>query len=157
MSKIHVEKFLKEKNYKINFLKLIDSSTVNKAANEIGVTTNEIAKTLSFFVKGEPIVVVMSGDAKINNKKYKDFFKTKAKMIPYDKVKLITNHPVGGVCPFGLRENVIVYLDESLKALEYIYPAAGENNLALKISIEDLEKITNGIWVNVTTFEKGET
>ncbi|MDD2518896.1 MAG: YbaK/EbsC family protein [Bacilli bacterium] len=151
MANKHVLKFLKDNNYKTDIVTLNDSSTVLKAANELNVTTNEIAKTLAFILKDNIIVVVMSGDSKINNKKYKDYFKEKASMVPADKVETLTNHPIGGVCPFGLKENVKIYLDNSLKQLEYVYPAAGDFNLALKISVNDLERITKGTWIDVTT------
>ena len=151
MGKQHVINFLEKNNYETNIIKLKDSSTVLKAADELGVTTNEIAKSLSFILKNGTIIIVMSGDAKINNKKYKDYFKEKAKMIPYEQVEELTNHPVGGVCPFGLKENIKIYLDKSLQQLEYIYPAAGDFNLALKISVKDLDKLTNGTWIDVTT------
>lgn len=154
MAKQHVIDFFKKHNYDANIIELKDSSTVLKAANDLGVTTNEIAKTLSFILKDKNIVIVMSGDAKINNKKYKDYFGEKAKMVPYDQVENITNHPVGGVCPFGLKEDVEIYLDESLKQLEYVYPAAGDFNLAVKISVNDLAKLTKGTWIDVTTINE---
>ena len=78
-------------------------------------------------------------------------------MVPFDKVEVLTNHPVGGVCPFGLKEDVEIYLDDSLKKLDYIYPAAGDFNLALKISVDDLAKITKGTWIDVTTYSERET
>lgn len=154
MSKKHVIEFLKNNNYKFDIVKLNDSSTVLKAANELKVTTNEIAKTLAFVLKDNIIVIVMSGDSKINNKKYKDYFKEKAAMVPTDKVEALTNHPIGGVCPFGLKEDVKIYLDLSLKQFDNVYPAAGDFNLALKISVSDLERITKGTWVDVTTINE---
>ncbi|NLM63314.1 MAG: YbaK/EbsC family protein [Mollicutes bacterium] len=153
MAKQHVINFFQKHNYDINIIELKDSSTVLKAATELGVTTNEIAKTLAFMLKDKNIVIVTSGDAKINNKKYKEYFKEKAKMIPFEQVETITNHPVGGVCPFGLKENIEIYLDQSLKQLKYVYPAAGDFNLALKISVDDLASLTKGTWINVTTIE----
>lgn len=150
MSKTHVIDFFNKKNYNINLIELTDSSTVIKAAESIGVSTNEIAKTLGFIVNDNVIVIVMSGDSKVDNRKYKEFFNVKAKMINFELVETLTNHPVGGVCPFGLKDGVSIYLDESLKKLEYVYPAAGEHNLALKINTTDLKNLTEGTWVDVT-------
>lgn len=150
MSKIDVVNFFKNNNFDVDILVLKDSATVVKAAESLGVNTNDIAKTLSFRLNnGEVIVIVMSGDARIDNKKYKDYFGVKAKMLHFEEVESITGHPVGGVCPFGLKNNLKVYLDESLKQLEYVYPAAGEFNCALKIKPTDIEYLTNATWVNV--------
>jgi len=155
VSKKHVIEFFENNNYKTDIVKLNDSSTVLKAANELKVTTNEIAKTLAFTLKNSTIVIIMSGDSKVNNKKYKDYFEEKASMVPADKVEALTNHPIGGVCPFGLKEGVKIYLDSSLRQLDNVYPAAGDFNLALKISVNDLAKITKGTWIDVTTANEG--
>lgn len=150
MGKKHVENFFSKNNYQVNFIQVKDSSTVLKAANEIGVTTNEIAKTLAFIVQDQPIVLVMSGDSKVDNKKFKTIFKTKAKMVPPNNVEQLTNHPVGGVSPFGLKKNILIYLDNSLKKFDFVYPAAGESNLVLKISVKELERLTKGTWIDGT-------
>ncbi len=150
MGKKHVENFFYKNNYQANFIQVKDSSTVLKAANEIGVSTNEIAKTLAFIVRNQPVVLVMSGNSKVDNKKFKTIFKTKAKMIPPNNVEQLTNHPIGGVSPFGLKKGISIYLDNSLKKLNFVYPAAGEPNLVLKISVKDLEHLTKGSWIDGT-------
>ena len=109
----------------------------------------EIAKTLSFLVNEKPIVIVVAGDAKIDNSKYKKEFQTKAKMIGFDDVEKLVGHAVGGVCPFGVNEGVLVYLDESLKRFEYVYPACGSSNSAIKLTIDKLEEIVElNKWVD---------
>lgn len=125
------------------------SATVELAAKAIGVEPSLIAKTLSFRVKDRCILVVTKGDARIDNKKFKHFFGTKAKMLEFDEVENITGHPVGGVCPFGLKGDLDVYIDNSIRDFEYVYPAAGASNAALKISPLELEAITGGQWVDV--------
>lgn len=116
------------------------SATVNEAAIAVGVSEGEIAKTLSFYVDERPILILAAGDVKIDNAKYKHFFGKKAKMIPHDEVEKIIGHKVGGVCPFGINEGIDVYLDVSLKEYEYVYPACGTGNSAVKLNIEELEK-----------------
>lgn len=149
MSKLSVVKFFKDKNFDVEIIEVKDSATVVKAAETLGVATNDIAKTLSFHVGDRVVIVAMSGDSRIDNKKYKNFFGTKAKMLSFEEVEDITGHPVGGVCPFGLKNNLQVYLDESLKQLEYVYPAAGAFNCALKIKPSDIEQLTNAEWIDV--------
>lgn len=96
------------------------------------------------------VLIVMSGDSKVDNHKYKTYFGKKAKMVPASDVEALTNHPVGGVCPFGVPENVKIYFDESLRHYKYVYPACGSINTAIKISIEDLEMVVgNYTWINV--------
>jgi prolyl-tRNA editing enzyme YbaK/EbsC (Cys-tRNA(Pro) deacylase) len=131
--------------------KLNDVGLIQKALEmrQSGMFVSDIAKTLSFHVGDEIIVVVMSGDARIDNKKYKEYFGTKAKMLSFEEVEPLTGHPVGGVCPFGLNDNVKVYLDESLKILEYVYPAAGAFNCALKIKPSEMAELTNATWIDV--------
>lgn len=149
MSKISVVNFFKDKNFDVDIIGLTDSSTVVKAAAELGVKTNDIAKTLAFHVGNDVIVIVMSGDSRIDNKKYKDQFGVKAKMLSFEEVESLTGHPVGGVCPFGLNDGVKVYMDESLKLMEFAYPAAGAFDCALKIKTSDMEKLTNATWIDV--------
>ena len=124
-------------------------ATVELAAKVIGVDPALIAKTLSFRVREKNILIVTKGDARIDNKKYKQYFGVKAKMLGHDEVEEITGHPVGGVCPFGLKEELDVYLDSSIREFENIYPAAGSRYTALKISPSTLEEITNATWVDV--------
>lgn len=116
------------------------SATVKEAAIAVGVSEGEIAKTLSFYVDEKPILILAAGDVKIDNAKYKHFFGKKAKMIPHDEVEEVIGHQVGGVCPFGINPGIDVYLDVSLKEYEYVYPACGTANSAVKLSIEELEK-----------------
>ena len=126
------------------------SATVEEAAIALNCTEGEFAKTLSFLVEEKPILIVVSGDAKIDNSKYKAEFHKKAKMIPFDQVEDFIGHKVGGVCPFGIKDNVDVYLDESLKKYETIYPACGSSNSAVKLSIPELEQASNyKKWIDV--------
>ncbi len=128
----------------------VSSATVEEAAKALNCKEQEIAKTLSFLVNEQPILIVVAGDAKIDNKKYKEEFHIKAKMIPFDAVEKLIGHKVGGVCPFGVNENVEVYLDNSLKRLKTIYPACGSSNSAVELTIEELEKTSNYIkWIDV--------
>ncbi|MBD8924241.1 YbaK/EbsC family protein [bacterium] len=129
----------------------VSSATVSEAAQAIGCDEASIAKTLSFIVNNIPIVIVVAGDKKIDNRKYKDYFHEKAKMVPYDKLAEIIGHEAGGVCPFGLNEGVLVYLDKSLKEHDIVYPACGSHNSAIKLSIDELENITNfEDWIDVS-------
>lgn len=150
MSLNNVKKYFKEYNMEDKIIELTTSSaTVEDAANSLGTTQDEIAKTLSF-ITPDPILIVVSGEARIDNKKFKEEFHTKAKMIPYEEVNDIIGHSPGGVCPFAIKENVKVYLDVSLKKHEYVYPACGSGNSAIKLSIEELEKYSNYLkWIDV--------
>ncbi len=127
------------------------SATVKEAAADLGTEEGRIAKTMSFLLASGPIVIVAAGDEKIDNRKFKDTFHEKAKMIGHDDVEALTGHPVGGVCPFALKEGVKVYLDESLRRFDYVYPAAGTPNSAIKLTIEELEKTSEcDGWIDVT-------
>ncbi|MCY6958342.1 YbaK/EbsC family protein [Clostridium brassicae] len=126
------------------------SATVELAAEAIGCDPERIAKTLSFLVDGKGIVVVVAGDAKIDNRKYREEFHEKAKMIPAEEVETIVGHAPGGVCPFAINEDVEVYLDISLKRFSTVYPAAGSGNSAIKLNLMELEKYSNPRkWVDV--------
>ena len=128
----------------------VSSATVEEAAKAINCEEAEIAKTLSFFVDDPAILIVAAGDSKIDNSKYKAEFHTKAKMIPFDDVEATIGHAVGGVCPFGVNNGVTVYLDVSLKRFEHVYPACGSSNSAIKLTVEQLERITNHAkWIDV--------
>lgn len=118
------------------------SATVALAAKALGCEPERIAKTLSFIVKGNPILIVAAGDAKISNPKFKQTFSEKARMIPADQIEELVGHAVGGVCPFGIKEGVKVYLDESLKRLESVFPACGSANSAILLSLEELEEVS---------------
>ena len=98
----------------------------------------------------EPVLILTEGTARIDNRKYKDTFHVKAKMIPFDEVESQIGHAPGGVCPFGINEGVNVYLDESLRQFDIVYPAAGDGHSAVKLSIEELEQISGAEgWVDV--------
>ena len=128
----------------------VSSATVGEAAKAVGCEEEEIAKTLSFLVGDDPILIVVAGNCKIENSKYKAEFHKKAKMIPFENVEEVIGHGVGGVCPFGINENVKVYLDVSLKAFEVVYPACGSANSAVKLTVEELEKTSNYLkWIDV--------
>lgn len=129
----------------------VSSATVEEAAKAVNCKEEEIAKTLSFIVEDKPILIVVAGDKKIDNPKYKAEFHTKAKMIPFENVEDIIGYPPGGVCPFGINDNVSVYFDESLKEHQTIYPACGTSNSAVKLTIEELERaVPNHTWINVS-------
>ena len=126
------------------------TATVELAAAVVGVIPARIAKTLSFKVNEAVILVVAAGDAKIDNRKYKDKFGAKAKMLTVQEAIDLVGHPVGGVCPFAVNEGVIVYLDESLKRFETVFPAAGSAGSAVKLSCDELfESSQAAEWVDV--------
>lgn len=126
------------------------TATVTEAAKALNTDEDRIAKTLSFSQKDKTAVIVVSGKAKIDNRKYKNFFSVKAKMLSIDEVEKLTNHPVGGVCPFALPENVDVYLDVSLKKYNTVFPACGTPNSAIELTAEELEKISGAkCWVDI--------
>jgi len=126
------------------------SATVEEAARAIGCQPRLIAKTLSFFVQDRPVLVVAAGDAKVDNRKFKDTFHEKARMIPPDQVEQAVGHAPGGVCPFVVRPEVTVYLDVSLKRFETVYPAAGSGSSAVALSVEELEAHAHSAgWVDV--------
>lgn len=126
------------------------SATVELAAEAVGCEPARIAKTLSFKVEETPILIVAAGDAKIDNPKYKAQFHTKAKMLTREEVTELIGHAVGGVCPFAVKEGIKIYLDESLRRFETVYPAAGSSNSAIPMTMEDLEKYSGSSqWVDV--------
>ncbi len=128
----------------------VSSATVADAAKAIGCTEKEIVKTLSFLVNGKPILIAASGNAKIDNAKFKAEFHTKASMIPFDEVERLTGHAVGGVCPFGVEPEVTLYFDRSLMQLELLYPAGGTANSAVRLTLKELEAAANPEkWVDV--------
>ncbi|MGN1410626.1 MAG: YbaK/EbsC family protein [Eubacteriales bacterium] len=128
----------------------VSSATVELAAQALNCEPCRIAKTLSFIVDGHAILIVAAGDAKIDNPKYKAQFSTKAKMLTPDEVETLIGHSVGGVCPFGINDGVAVYLDNSLKRFETVFPACGSSNSAIELSIEELEKYSGYTsWIDV--------
>lgn len=135
----------------------VSSATVELAAAALNCEPKRIAKTLSFMVGGQAILVVTAGDAKIDNAKYKAQFGTKAKMLTSDEVVDLIGHAIGGVCPFAVKEGVAVYLDESLKRFETVFPACGSSNSAIELTIEKLEKYSNySAWVDVCKCRNGK-
>lgn len=147
-----VVKYFKEKNLPNEIILLEESSaTVELAAKALGREPGEIAKSLALELKdGSHIVLVVMGTARIDNRKYKETFHCKAKMLSFEETLEVTGHPVGGVCPFGLPAEVQVYLDESLKQFETVFPAAGTGNSAVEFAPDELQAATEGIWVSVT-------
>ncbi len=147
-----------------NEIKLFEdsSATVELAAQRLSCEPGRIAKTLAVRQHDkeraveEYAVLVMCGTARIDNRKYKDTFHCKAVMLGFDETQEITGHPVGGVCPFGLPEGVRIYLDESLKRYEAVYPAAGTANSAVRFTIRELQEATGGVWVDVTKVPEEE-
>ena len=129
----------------------VSSATVELAAVAVGVEGARIAKSLSFKVDEHPIIIVVAGDAKVDNSRYKAQFHTKAKMLTFEEAHTLIGHDVGGVCPFALPEDVQVYLDVSLKRFETVFPAAGSDNSAVEMTCEELERYASNFvaWVDV--------
>lgn len=145
-----VRNFFRDNNLNYEIYEFGDSTaTVELAAQAHGVAPELIAKTLAIKLKDRDALIVTKGDAKLDNKKFKATFNLKCKMLSYDEVLETTGHPVGGVCPFGLKNPLDVYLDISLRDFEYVYPAAGGVNTSIKISPIELQSITKGKWVDV--------
>ena len=131
------------------------SATVALAAQALNTKEERIAKSLTFWVKDIPIMIITAGDAKIDNHKYKDKFKAKAKMITFEEVEEVIGHAPGGVCPFAINDNIIVYLDESLKRFETVFPACGSSNSAIELTLEELEKYANYVeWIDVCKYQR---
>ena len=147
----HVKAFFKQYNMDTRIQEFeASSATVELAATALNCEPERIAKTLSFMADGQAILVVTAGDAKIDNKKFKGHFKTKAKMLSPDQVIDLVGHAVGGVCPFAVKKDVSVYLDISLKRFETVYPSCGSSNSAIELTIEELEKYSGYIeWIDV--------
>jgi len=151
MGLAEVKKYFEEKGIK-NEIILLDANTATAelAAAALGKQPGEIAKTLSFQLKdGTPIVIVVMGTARIDNHKYKGFFGCKASMLSFDDALEKIGHPVGGVCPFGVKEGVKIFLDVSLKQYETVYPAAGTANSAVAFTPDELQAATGGEWIDV--------
>ena len=151
MSLEKAKKYLEEKGYADHVIELEESSaTVQLAAEALSVEPGMIAKTMSFLTEDGPILILTEGTAKIANRKYKDYFHEKAKMIPFDEVEDYIGHAPSGVCPFGIKDGVKVYLDESLKKYDTVHPAAGDNHSAVKLTIEELEEVAGACgWIDV--------
>ena len=128
----------------------VSSATVELAALALGVEEARIAKTLSFKIDDKAILILAAGDARIDNHKYKDKFHTKAKMLTPDEVISMIGHPVGGVCPFGIKDGVDVYLDESLKRFVTVFPAVGSPSSAIELNMDELYKYSKALeWIDV--------
>ena len=151
MSVERVKKYFEGTEMEGRVIELSESSaTVELAAKALGTEPDRIAKSLSFLLDDEAIVIVVSGESRIDNKKFKKRFQKKAKMIPFDSVEYWTGFAPGGVCPFALREGVTVYLDESLKKYDTVFPAAGSGSSAIEMTIDQLERLTGyREWVDV--------
>ena len=126
------------------------SATVSEAAEAIGCEPAMIAKTLSFLQEDQPVLILADGLARIDNRKYKERFHCKARMIPAELVETLIGHDIGGVCPFGIHQDVRIYLDESLRKHEIVYPAVGTDHSGVKLTIPELETCCSGAeWVDV--------
>ena len=151
MSFERAKAYLKEKGLEDHIIVLnAASATVAEAAQALGVEPAMIAKTLSVLQGEQPVLIVTEGTAKLDNHKYKSLFHIKAKMIPYEEVEQYIGHAPGGVCPFGINEGVEVYLDESLRKFETVYPAAGNGHTAVRLTLQELEASAGAKgWVDV--------
>ena len=129
----------------------ISSATVELAAKAVGTEPARIAKSISFLVNDKAVLIITAGDTKIDNHRFKDKFGVKAKMLTPDQVIEMIGHAIGGVCPFGINDGVDVYLDESMKRFDTVFPASGSINSCIKLSIPELEKYSNyNKWIDVT-------
>ena len=151
MSFIKAKEHLKKYGLEEKIMEFTESSaTVTDAAKAIGCKDEEIAKTLSFNLSSTPILIVTAGDARIDNRKFKDEFGEKAKMLSFDDVESLVGHAVGGVCPFGIKAGVLVYLDNSLKRFKTVYPACGNSNSAVRLTLSELETASEfEKWIDV--------
>lgn len=151
MSLKRAEEYLENKGFLDHVIELEESTAmVAMAAEALGVEPGMIAKTMSFLQGENAVLILTEGTARVDNRKYKDTFHVKAKMIPFDQVEEVIGHAPGGVCPFGINDDIEVYLDESLKKFDTVYPAAGNDHSAVKLTIPELEQAadTKG-WVDV--------
>ena len=151
MSIERVREYFSEKGVADRILEFdVSSATVELAAQALGCEGKRIAKTLSFHVDDRVVLIVAAGDAKIDNPKYKAEFHTKAKMLSYDEAESLIGHAVGGVCPFAVNDGVEVYLDDSLKRFETVFPACGSSNSAIELTIQELEWLSRySKWIDV--------
>ena len=151
MSQKRAENYLEQKGFLDHVIRLeASTATVAEAADALGVEPGMIAKTMSFLLDDQPILILTEGTARVENRKYKDTFHIKAKMIPFEEVEQWIGHAPGGVCPFGINDGVKVYLDGSLRRFETVYPAAGDDHSAVKLTIPELEEVAGAVgWVDV--------
>lgn len=143
--------YLKERNREKDIIEFsVSSATVALAAKALNIEESRIAKSLSFKIGDIPILIVTAGNMKIDNRKFKNEYGCKANMLGPEEVKYMIGHEVGGVCPFGVKENVEIYLDISLKSYEFIYPACGSSNSVIKLNYKELDELVmNKKWVDV--------
>lgn len=146
-----VKEFFKQYGIEDRVLEFnVSSATVELAAQALGCQPERIAKSITMNVDGACVMIIAAGDVKIDNSKYKAEFSTKAKMLTPDEALSMTGHAVGGICPFAINEGCKVFLDESLKRFDFVYPACGSSNSAIKLTIEELEKYSGYIkWIDV--------
>jgi Cys-tRNA(Pro) deacylase len=150
MSVENVKAYFLEKDLPYKVMEFEESTeTVERAAQALGVAPALIAKSLAFKVNDRAVLVVTKGVARIDNQKFKKAFQAKARMMSPDEVLEITGHPVGGVCPFGLSHPMEIYLDESLRPFERVYPAAGSRNSCIEINPEELAEVLGAPWIDV--------
>lgn len=151
MSFEHVKQYFQSVNAADHLLTFETSSaTVELAAQAVGCEPARIAKTLSFLTEEGPVLIVAAGDVKIDNQKYKAYFHQKARMIPRDEVEAYIGHEPGGVCPFAVKDGVRVFLDASLQRFDTVYPAAGSPNSAAKLTLKELETLSQCChWIDV--------
>lgn len=145
--------YLRERGYEDRIMEFdVSSATVELAAKAVGVEPARICKTLSFKLKdGTGILVQVAGDARVDNKKYKEFFGEKAKMLSPEEVPEYTNHEIGGVCAFGVtRDDVKIYCDVTMKRFETVFPACGSSNSAVRFTPDELFEVSGAIdWIDV--------
>lgn len=145
-----VKKHIEKEKLNLEVIEMdVSTATVELAAKALGVEPARIAKTMAIRLKEKDILILAKGDVRIDNRKFKDYFKEKAKFISPEDLMDATGHPVGGVCPFGLNKPLDIYLDISLKVFDFVYPAGGGPNTAVKIDVDYLSEVTNGIWIDV--------
>lgn len=126
------------------------SATVELAAQALGCEGKRIAKTLSFIVNEQVVLILTAGDAKIDNAKYKEYFHVKARMLNADDVEPLVGHNIGGVCPFGINDHINVYLDASLQRFETVFPACGSSNSAIEMTLDELQLYSKSLaWIDV--------
>jgi prolyl-tRNA editing enzyme YbaK/EbsC (Cys-tRNA(Pro) deacylase) len=151
MSVENVREYLKQFGKDRDILEMDESTaTVELAARALGTEEARIAKSLSFYNNSDAMIIVVAGDAKVDNKKFKKKFGFKARMLAHEDTVKFTGHAIGGVCPFALPNNVDVYLDESMKRFKTMFPACGSSNSAIELTLEELEKTSGSKeWVDV--------
>ena len=151
MSVIKVKEYFKQFDMEARVQEFdVSSATVELAAKALHCEPARIAKSLSFMVCGIPTVIVIAGDVKVSNSKFKQQFNTKAKMLTFEEVESLIGHKVGGVCPFAVNDGVVVYLDVSLKKYDTVFPACGSSNSAIELTISELERFSNfKEWVDI--------